>query len=54
MVIKHWADSGFGKFLVLSKLGIGRTVKCFEIPYVSFPRPLAVRRYKLLARQFDN
>ncbi|MDD4417117.1 MAG: hypothetical protein PHI70_10085 [Proteiniphilum sp.] len=35
MGIKHRADSGFGKFWALSKLGFGRTIKCFEMPYVS-------------------
>jgi hypothetical protein len=44
MGIKHRADSGFRKFRFLSKLGFGRTVKCFEMPYVSYPRPLAVRQ----------
>jgi hypothetical protein len=38
MGIKHRADSGFCKFSALSKLGFGRTNKCFEMPYVSYPR----------------
>jgi hypothetical protein len=37
MGIKHRADNGFREFLALSKLGFGRTVKCFEMPYVSYP-----------------
>jgi hypothetical protein len=41
MGIKHRADSGFSKLASLSKLGFGRTDKCFEMPYVSYPRPLA-------------
>jgi len=40
MGIKHRADSGFRKFQVLSKLSFGRTIKSFEMPYVSYPRPL--------------
>jgi hypothetical protein len=40
MGIKHRADSGFCKFSALSKLGFGRTNKCFEMPYVSYPRLL--------------
>ncbi len=40
MGIKHRAASGFRKFSALSKLGFGRTVKCFEMPYVSYPEPL--------------
>lgn len=42
MGIKHRADSGSRKFSALNKLGFGWTVKCFEMPYVSYPRPLAV------------
>ncbi len=42
MGIKHRADSGFRKFWSLSKLGIGGQVRSFEMPYVSYPRPLAV------------
>jgi short-subunit dehydrogenase len=42
MGIKHRADSGFRKFSALSKLGFGRSVKCFEMPYVSYPRPLCL------------
>jgi hypothetical protein len=37
MCIKHRADSGFRKFSVLNKLGFGRTIKSFEMPYVSYP-----------------
>ena len=37
MGMKHRADSGFHKFSPLSMLGLGRTVKCFEMPYVSLP-----------------
>ena len=37
MGIKHRAVSGFRKFSALSKLGFGRTVKTFEMPYVSYP-----------------
>ena len=37
MGIKHRADSGFLKFSALIKLGFGRTVKCSEMPYVSYP-----------------
>ncbi len=39
MGIKHRAAFGFRKFSALSKLSFGRTVKCFEMPYVSYPRP---------------
>jgi hypothetical protein len=42
MGIKHRADSGFRRFSALSKVCFGRTVKSFEMPYVSYPRPLAV------------
>lgn len=38
MGIKHRADSGFRKFSAFSKLSFGLTVKCFEKPYVSYPR----------------
>ena len=38
MGIKHRADSGFRKFSTLIKLGFGRTVKCSEMPYVSYPK----------------
>lgn len=41
MGIKHRADSGFRKFSALSKIGFGRLVKSFEMPYVSYPRTLA-------------
>ena len=41
MGIKHRADSGFRKFRVLSKVRFGRIVESFEMPYVSYPRPLA-------------
>lgn len=40
MGIKHRADSAFRKSRLLSKLSFGRTVKCFKMPYVSYPRPL--------------
>jgi len=42
MGIKHRADSGFRKFRVLSKLCISGQVRCSEMPYVSYPGPLAV------------
>jgi hypothetical protein len=42
MGIKHRADGGFRKFWALSKLSFGRIVKCFEMPYVSYPKPLPV------------
>ena len=41
MGIKHRADSGFRKFSALNKLGFRRTVKYFEMPYVSYPKPLS-------------
>lgn len=41
MGIKHRADSGFRKFRTLIKVRFVRTVKYFEMPYVSYPRPLA-------------
>jgi hypothetical protein len=44
MGIKHRADSGFRKFSALSKLCLGGQVKCSEMPYVSYPRPLAASR----------
>lgn len=40
MGIKHRADSGFRKFRTLIKVRFVRTVKYFEMPYVSYPRPL--------------
>lgn len=40
MGIKHRADGGFRKFSALNKVRLGRTVKCSEMPYVSYPRPL--------------
>jgi len=40
MGIKHRAECGFRKFWVLCKVRLGRTVKCLEMPYVSYPRPL--------------
>lgn len=43
MGIKHRADSGFRKFRTLIKVRFVRTVKYFEMPYVSYPRPLSVR-----------
>ena len=42
MGIKHRADSGFRKFQVLSKLCLGGQVSSSEMPYVSYPRPLAI------------
>lgn len=48
MGIKHRADSGFRKFRSLSKLGFGRTVKCFEMPYVSYPsRYMAFKKNRM-------
>ena len=41
MGIKHRADSGFRKFRVLRKLRLGGQVRSSEMPYVSYPRPLA-------------
>lgn len=41
MGIKHRADNSFRKFRALSKLSIGGQVRCFEMPYISYPRPLA-------------
>ena len=43
MGIKHRADIGSLKFTVLSKLSLGGQVRSFEIPYVSYPRPLPTR-----------
>lgn len=40
MGIKHRADSDLRKFSALNKVSLKRTVKCFEMPYVSYPRPL--------------
>jgi len=37
MGIKHRADGGFRKFSALNQVRFGRTVKCFEMPYVSYP-----------------
>jgi hypothetical protein len=37
MGIKHRADSGFRKLSVLNQVRFGRTVNCFEMPYVSYP-----------------
>ena len=47
MGIKHRADSGFCKFSALSKLGFGRTNKCFEMPYVSYPRLVSYSKVHL-------
>ena len=44
MGIKHRADSAFRKFSALIQVRFGRTVECFEMPYVSYPRPLPVMR----------
>lgn len=41
MGIKHRADSGFRKFRFLNKLSLGGQVRSSEMPYVSYPRPLA-------------
>ena len=40
MGIKHRAASGLRKFRALSKLGLGGQVRSFEMPYVSYPKPL--------------
>lgn len=40
MGIKHRADSGLREFSALSKLVFVRTVKSFEMPYVSYLGPL--------------
>ena len=37
MGIKHRADSGFRKFSALIQVRFGRTIKSFEMPYVSYP-----------------
>lgn len=42
MGIKHRADSAFGKYTTLSKLGLGGQVRSSKMPYVSYPRPLGV------------
>ncbi len=42
MGIKHRADGDFRKFRVLSKLFLGGQVYSSEMPYVSYPLPLAV------------
>lgn len=57
MGIKHRADSGFRKLSALIKLGFGRTVKCSEMPYVSYPRPLPIikeNRTKLKNLNFET
>lgn len=41
MGVKHGADSGSRTFSALSQVSFGLTEKCFEMPYVSYPRPLA-------------
>ena len=46
MGIKHRADSGFRKFSALSQVRFRRTVKCFVMPYVSYPKPLCAMRKK--------
>jgi hypothetical protein len=48
MGIKHRADSGFRKFQVLSKLCLGGQVRSSEMPYVSYPRPLALIKITLI------
>jgi hypothetical protein len=45
MGIKLRADGGFRKFSALNELGFRRTVKRFEMPYVSYPRPLCVKSH---------
>ena len=53
MGIEHRADSGFRKFSALSKVRFGRTIRCFEMPYVSYPRPLyAISKLRTLFRIF--
>jgi len=37
MGIKHRADGGFCKFSALNQVRFGRTDKCFEMPYDSYP-----------------
>ena len=46
MGIKHRADSGFRKFSILSKICLGGQVSSFEMPYVSYPRPLGIIKNK--------
>ena len=41
MGIKHRADGGFRKFLAHSKLSLGGQESRSEMPYISYPRPLA-------------
>jgi hypothetical protein len=54
MGIKHRADSGFRKFWVLGKLCLGGQVRSFEMPYVSYPRPLAASLTKTTPRHDRN
>lgn len=52
MGVKHRVANVFRKFSALDKLGFGRTVKCFEMLYVSYPRPsdsLINHKYLLVA-----
>src|SRR5699024_10275591 len=42
MGIKHRADRGLRKISALIQLGFRRTVKSFEMPYVSYSRTLCV------------
>jgi hypothetical protein len=44
MGIKHRANSASRKYLALRKLCLGRQVRCSEMPYVSYPRPLCAIR----------
>lgn len=50
MGIKHRADSGFRKFRHFSKLCFGGQIHNFELPYVSYPGPLAV----MVGRPFQH
>ena len=48
MGIKHRADNGSRKFVVLSKLFHVRTFKSSEMPYVSYPGTLAATNNDIL------
>ncbi len=50
MGIKHRADSGFRKFSALIQVRFGRTIKSFEMPYVSYPS--LVRNFKKTKHQY--
>lgn len=41
MGIKHRADSCLRDFRLFSKLSLGVHVRSCEMPYVSYPKPLA-------------